>query len=226
MLAALVGSAIPVNGDWKQPEAGRTIYIYDNGVHTSIILPRNQPEQDLGAMVAAPRLPTAPATELTDDRFPGSRFDYPYLMFGWGDARFYRETPTWGDMRPSAALAALFGSGKTLVHVDRLTSIQSLPASDVKRLVLREGEYAKLLSFIATYFPHQESGGYTSDAGYNADDRFYPVADRKEQLRYSAFFTCNNWVSTALAQAGVKTGYWTPLPFGVMWWFPDSDEAG
>lgn len=234
MLAALIGSAIPVNGDWKEPTKGVTIYVYDNGVHTSLILPRSLSDTDLGLLVADPPVPPQHETDsptdtrpvfleqLPDAHFPGSIKDYPYLMFGWGDARFYRETPTWGDVQPGTALAALIGSGKTLVHVDRLDSITSLPASDVKRVVLREEEFARLLGFLTPYFINGST--HAAEAGYNADDRFYLVTDGQDALRYSAFFTCNNWVGTALAQAGVKTGYWTPLPFGVMWWLPDGEK--
>ena len=150
---------------------------------------------------------------MPDNRFPGAAADYPYLMFGWGDARFSRETPRWADVRPGTVMAALFGSGETLVHVDRLPR---LPYRGLKKLILRDQEYAELLPFLVAQFPDQRMERAMPTPGYGPDDRFYPIST--SELHYSAFFTCNNWVSEALKRAGVRTGYWTPLPFGVMWW--------
>ncbi len=33
LLAALIGSLVPVNRGWSEPERGVTIYIADNGIH-------------------------------------------------------------------------------------------------------------------------------------------------------------------------------------------------
>ena len=38
-VAALIGSLIPVNSGWREPERGITIYLADNGVHADLILP-------------------------------------------------------------------------------------------------------------------------------------------------------------------------------------------
>ena len=39
LLAALVGSLVPVNRAWQEPERGVTIYLANNGVHADIIMP-------------------------------------------------------------------------------------------------------------------------------------------------------------------------------------------
>ena len=39
LLAALLGSLIPVNRGWKEPAQGITIYVADNGLHSDLILP-------------------------------------------------------------------------------------------------------------------------------------------------------------------------------------------
>ena len=236
MLAAVVGSVIPVNADWEPPEQGTTVYIYDNGVHTSLIFRRDFDGYDLGLMVADPPVQVQRAMDsptdtrivwpegLPDERFPGKIEDYPFLMIGWGDARFYRETPTWADVRPGTALAALCGSGEAMMHVDRLRHI---PYRNVRKLVLRDDEFVDLILFVQSHFPNNFETTVVAEAGYGIDDRFYPISpvsytQNTPDLRYSALFTCNNWVSYALAQAGVKTGKWTPLPFGVMWWHKDA----
>ena len=39
LLAALIGSLIPVNRGWTEPAEGTTIYLADNGVHADIVMP-------------------------------------------------------------------------------------------------------------------------------------------------------------------------------------------
>jgi len=233
MASALVGSSIAVNADWTPPKQGISVYIYDNGVHTSLIFKRDFDGYDLGLMAADPPVKVQRAIDsptdtrlvwpdqLPDNRFPGAIREFPYFMIGWGDARFYRETPTWSDVRPGTALAALFGSGESMIHVDRLRHI---PYRNVKKLVLRDEEFVDLLLFVQSHFPSSFETRVVPEAGYGIDDRFFPISpvsytQSTPDLHYSALFTCNNWVSHALAQAGVKTGKWTPLPFGVMWWY-------
>jgi uncharacterized protein (TIGR02117 family) len=234
MAAALIGSLIPRNGDWVEAKAGEgvTIYIYDNGVHTSFILPRNEVaknndganldpamlfiDEPLAAQGKSPVASLGPDglnDAIKNTAFPGDPATYPYVMVGWGDARFYRDTPRWSDIRPGTAVAAVAGSGEALIHVDR---IKRLPRAGLRILVLRGAEYDALLSFIERQMPRNEyMFAAPSQPGYGADDRFFVALD---VYQYSAFFTCNNWVSEGLAQAGIKTGTWTPLPFGVMWW--------
>ncbi len=222
--AALIGSLIPVNANWREPKDGVTIYIYDNGIHAGLILARRDGTLDHGVLVAD--FPVilddsayygAPPSDLPKvippDRFPGDIDEFPYIMIGWGDADFYRNTPTWGDLRPRTAITALTGSGEALMHVDRLRSI---PPNATKKLILRDHEFARLLDFVAAHFSPTVGFMPQVERGYGPDDRFYKVSSDAPKLRYSALFTCNNWVGEALKVAGVKTGYWTPLPFGIM----------
>ena len=39
LLAALVGSLVPVNRGWTEPDEGITIYLADNGIHADLIMP-------------------------------------------------------------------------------------------------------------------------------------------------------------------------------------------
>jgi uncharacterized protein (TIGR02117 family) len=214
--AAVIGSMIPVNGDWKPPARGETVYLYDNGVHTSLILSL-QSTPELYLLFADPPV-TSPEDALqNNDRFPGPVADYPYIMVGWGDERFYRETPAWGDIKPGTVFAALFGSGRSALHVDRLGA---LPKNGIKKLTLRRQEYARLLLFVTSQIAEGEintiPAGPMINSGYGIDDRFYVS---KNEYRYSILFTCNNWIESGLERAGIKTSYWSPLPFGVMWWY-------
>lgn len=135
-----------------------------------------------------------------------------WRAFGWGDRSFYLETPTWRDIRPITVISALAGSGRTVVHVDRLGAF--LPDENWRPLRLRPSEYAQLVRYVANTL---EPGG-RAIPGYGPDDSFYPARGR-----YSAFVTCNVWVSRGLTQAGVRTGLWTPFEADVMRWVPVPD---
>ena len=230
MVAALVGSLIPVNADWSEQPEGFNIYLYDNGIHTSIIFPRvteavyfstsddAQPMEEPPVMVE--RIFESPSDVIIpwqqdqpEKLFPGNPAQYPYLMIGWGDARFYRETPQWSDFRSDTALAAVAGSGKTLVHVERLSR---LPRYNIRKIKLSARELANLVGFIQKQLQVEVNAPEPlAQNGYSANDRFFEAV---REHNYSVIFTCNNWISKGLESAGVKTALWTPLPFGVMWW--------
>jgi len=39
LVAALIGSLVPVNRGWIEPEEGTTVYLADNGIHADLIMP-------------------------------------------------------------------------------------------------------------------------------------------------------------------------------------------
>ncbi len=215
-LAALVGSLWPTNRNWTQVAQGTTIYLHDNGIHTSLILPRGHPDLDPGMLFVdfADRAPdTSSQPNFLHPGFPGSPRQYPFLAVGWGDREFFLNTPGWADVRPSTAMTAIFGSGATLIHVDRLAGI---PPGEVRKLTLRRAEYQAILTFVSSQLAQDHAARHIVRPGYGADDRFYATDSR---YAYSGVFTCNNWIATGLAQAGVRIGRWTPFSGGVMWWF-------
>lgn len=132
-----------------------------------------------------------------------------WRAFGWGDRTFYLNTPDWRDMRPGTVIAALTGSGDTVVHVDRLGDFAA--DANWRPLRLRPDEYSRLRAYVAdTLLP-----GGKPIPGYGPDDTFYPARGR-----YHLFNTCNVWVGHGLAAAGVRTGRWTPFASDVMRWVP------
>jgi uncharacterized protein (TIGR02117 family) len=197
--AALIGSLIPRNADWQAPPQGITIYIVSNGYHSGLLLPVSAAGEDLSLMVRP--------TDLADPRAAGN-----YLLFGWGDRDFYLNTPSLADVRPSTAVSALVGSGRTLVHVDHLTSPDELV--DPRPIRLTPAAYVRLTRFIRASIQRGSDGHPVAIAGYDATDIFYEAMGH-----YSALTTCNVWTSDALAAAGVRTGMWTPFSAGLMWWY-------
>jgi len=130
-----------------------------------------------------------------------------WRAFGWGDRDFYLNTPSWADVRPGTVLSALAGSGKTLLHVDRLGDFRA--DENWRPLRVRRHEYARLVAFIAATL---EPGG-KAIPGRGPDDSFYPARGH-----YSAIRTCNVWVGEALTKAGVRTARWSPFESGIMRW--------
>lgn len=195
-IAGLIGGAIPANRDWTPPSRGIPIWVESNGVHTALILPVVAAEIDWRDLVRA--------QDLADPRYAG----YDHLGFGWGERRFYLETPTWSDVRPATVLAAALGSDRTLVHVDHLPA--PAPGDGARRILLRPAEYRRLADFIRASF--RARAGHVR--GYGAGDAFYDATGH-----YSAITTCNSWTGAALRHAGVRVGAWTPFAATVMWWF-------
>lgn len=199
VLAGIGGSLIPGNADWQEPDTGITIYVHDNGVHTGLVLPRSNLIANWSDLVRP--------EQLTDPRYASD-----HLLFGWGDRTFYLETPTWGDLRPSTAFAALFGSEKSLVHVDHIATPQT--ANDLRAIRVTPDQYRQIASTIRAQFALDDAARSQPVTGYGRADVFYEAHGR-----YNAFKTCNEWVGSILRGAGVRVGVWTPFNFGVMRWF-------
>jgi uncharacterized protein (TIGR02117 family) len=196
LIAAAIGSSWSVNSDWRETNSGITIYVSDNGIHTSLILPMATAQKDWRV-----RLPAR------DLRAQDTRFDW--VMFGWGDRDFYLETPTWAELRPTTALSAFIGSGETVIHVDHIRTPKDIKA--IYPIRLTSEEYGKLVHSIDAQFA---PGANPAIPGYGQYDAFYPA-----QGRYSLAHTCNIWLGNRLTDAGVKIGAWTPFAEGVVSWF-------
>lgn len=97
-LAALLGahpgdpSLYPARGD-----EGATLALVSNGWHSGLVLPR----------AVLTRAGGGPALAEIATRFRA----YPEIEFGWGEARFYRATPTLAQFDIRLALTALFTPG-------------------------------------------------------------------------------------------------------------------
>ena len=191
MVAALIGSHIAANGDWRQPKTGVDLYIETNGVHVSLIVPITDLSKDLRPQ------------HLTDATLYGT-----HAMIGWGHAGVYRNAETWGDVSPRDVGSAIFGSDDVLLHIYHLTDPQAGPQR--KKLRVSRAQYAHIIGDIRASF----KPGAIPQAAYGVDNLFYEARGR-----YTAIHTCNEWTAGLLRRAGVRIGVWTPMPGGVMRWF-------
>ncbi|WP_025604152.1 TIGR02117 family protein [Pontibacter actiniarum] len=199
LLAAFLLSSVPVNRGYAQAHQEPVeIFVTSNGVHTDIIVPVATVYIDWRR-----RLPL--------HQFERVDSSFRYLAFGWGDRRFYMETPEWSDLRPGVAVTAALWPTRSAMHV---TYIRSRPVPNRRQqpVLLSPEQYQRLITYIDHSFVQQHDG-YTHirNTGYTGQDTFYEAHGRFYILK-----NCNNWVNQGLKRAGVKTALWAPIPYAVM----------
>jgi uncharacterized protein (TIGR02117 family) len=202
-LAGWIGSAIPRNGSWHEPADGVEILVESNGVHTALVLPLVTADKDWRAEL--------PAADLV---LPNR--DYTHVAISWGEREVFLHTPTWWDLRPITVLRIIGVGGDGLLHVAHY--VRPAPADDIRPLRLTREQYRRLVAGIEHALPH---GPRVRHAGYGPQDVFYDAPGH-----YTARNTCNQWTSDRLAEAGVRTGWWTPFAGGVMKWVPKPRGIG
>ena len=196
LVAALIGSLVPVNRGWAEPAHGTTIYLADNGIHADIVMPVKADGLDWR--------PLFPARDFTAAD-PNAR----WIAFGAGEDRVYLDTPTWWDITPRTIWSALAG-GKRVMHVEYVPDVNYT----VRQIRLRPEEYRRLWAAIRADLALQPDGRpiRLDHPGYGYSDAFYRATGRTSALR-----TCNSWVAGRFRLAGVKTSLWPPFVPGVVW---------
>lgn len=197
-LTAWIGSSIPRNSDWEEPAEGVEIMIGSNGIHTEIIMPIADEAHDWSA--------TFPVSDIKDPAQP-----YTHVAISWGEKAFFLETPTWSDLDLGVAAGAMTG-GDPIYHV--AWYVRPAPADDFRPLTITRSQYGALVASITSQLA--PAGDRANYPGYSRHDTFYDATGT-----YHLGNTCNQWTSDRLAAAGIKTGWWTPLPGGVMKWVPE-----
>lgn len=203
LLAAWIGSAIPRNSGWTEPDSGIEIMIETNGVHTAIVMPLVTPQKDWRA--------DFPAGDVDDSQRP-----YTHVSVSWGEREVFLNTPTWADITVSTAIGAII-SGDSLLHVAHY--VRPAPGADLRPLVISPRQYAQLVAAVERQIVLPDKR--TMYHGYFRNDVFYDAPGT-----YHLGNTCNQWTSDTLATAGIRVGLWTPLEGGVMKWIPEPLQAG
>ena len=196
LLAALLGSLIPVNRGWTEPERGITVYLANNGLHADLLLP-----------IRAQGLDWSPLIPRRDFADPPA--DARWIAFGSGEERVYLETPRWRDITPRTIWSGLAG-GQRVMHVEYVAN----GAYADRAITLRPEEYRRLWAAIRADFRLDPRGRPVRiDApGYGRSDAFYWATGKASAVR-----TCNSWAADRLRLAGVKTSLWPPLVQGLIW---------
>ena len=196
LLAALLGSLIPVNRGWQEPDQGITIYLADNGIHADIIMPASAQGLDWAPLV--PKRDFAAPD-------PGAR----WVAFGSGEERVYLETPRWRDIKPKTIWSALAG-GRRVMHVEWVGD----PSYAGRAIRLRPEEYRRLWAAIRADFALDPRGRprLIDAPGYGRADAFYWATGKASAIR-----TCNSWAANRFRLAGIKTSLWPPFVQGLVW---------
>lgn len=189
--AVLIGGLITVNGpeDGEEPQA--EIFLDNNGRHFDIWL-------------------SAEYCGFIEEHEIGSGGWYG---FGWGDSDFFLNTPYAADVKPGILLKALFLPSRPVLAVQysdsaprKSTSVVSIPA--------QPSSIEAAAAYIESWFL-SSADGLQKVTAYLIHPSYTGYVFYESRGRYSIFFTSNNWVNKALKKAGLKTGLWTPLTFGV-----------
>lgn len=192
LLAALIGSLIPVNRGWVEPATGVTVRIADNGIHADILMP-----------AVAQGLDWRPLLPKSDFAAPDPAAGW--VAFGSGEERVYLDTPRWRDITLATIWSALAG-GKRVMHVEWVAD----PSYAMREVRLRPEEYRRLWAAIRSDF-----GGpprRLDHPGYGPRDAFYRATGKAHAIR-----TCNSWAAGRLRLAGVETSLWPPFVQGLTW---------
>ena len=187
---ALGFALLPEAGRPQQAESEPLVYVCTSLAHADIVLPSRDPLVDWSPLFPAVARPDLPAES--------------YLAFGWGDLRFFRETPNWSDVRPAIALSALAGLNDTALRVVAVNP----PANDPECMPLnvdRAGRQAMIDHVRAT-------GSDPTPAAQNRLEADYIAKGRSSPLR-----TCNQWVAEGLAAAGLPYARFAPFSFSITW---------
>jgi uncharacterized protein (TIGR02117 family) len=196
LLAAMIGSLVPVNSNWTEPAQGTTVYIADNGIHADIVMP-----------VRAQGLDWTPLIPRKD--FAAVDPSAGWIAFGSGEERVYLDTPTWWDITPRTIWSALTG-GKRVMHVEYVRD----PVYAQREIRLRPAEYRRLWAAIRADFALDARGRpiRIDHRGYGPADAFYRATGKESLLR-----TCNTWAASRFRLAGIKTSLWPPFVNGLIW---------
>lgn len=175
------------------PAATRHILLLKNPIHTDIAIPVDDAVRQRFHF-------------LVDAGIPADSPEVRYIVFGWGGRAFYLETPTWSELKAVPVMKALTLDA-SVMHVDVAGDIVE-PHPDVAGFDIGEDRFAALLDFIAASF-RQGPGGpiVIENEAYSRFDRFYEANGH-----FNALVGCNTWTAAALRTAGLRTGWWNPLP--------------
>ncbi|GAB3819935.1 TIGR02117 family protein [Pontibacter rugosus] len=198
---AFLLSGFPVISSYAQEQQQSKkieIFVTSNGVHTNLVLPVSTPYIDW-------------RHKLPLQQFAHVDSSYKYVAFGWGDKRFFMQTPEWKDITPGVALAAAFWPTSTAMHV---TYIKSKLVENRRQqpILITPEQYQLLISYIDRSFVQQENAfQHITGSGYTRQDTFYEAHGRYHVLK-----NCNNWVNRGLKSMNHKSALWAPVPFAIM----------
>lgn len=202
-LVTVLGTVVPrpliAANEPAGDEPTRRVLLLSNPIHTDIALPA---DPDVLARFAF----------LGEDGLPIDASGVEWLIFGWGGRAFYLETPTWADLKPGP-LARALTLDRSVMHVSVAGPIDPRDEA-VIALDLPATAFARLLESVEAGFARSPDGRALVIKGrsYGEYDLFYEGVGW-----FNAAAGCNMWTGAALRAAGLRTGWWNPLPQSLAW---------
>lgn len=193
LLIALAG-LIPVNNDFEPTPGGVEVIVTSGAYHADLVLPISNEVVDWRKHF--------PAGEFKGDVSRATR-----VAFGWGNKEFYVDAPTWDDVTVGIMCRALLWPSATCMHVEMW--YESYIPDDAGRTRISHEQYRRLADHILGSFRRDDQGRFLliENGAFGNHDVFYHGLGS-----YHAFNTCNCWVGRGLKTAGIRTGWFTPLP--------------
>ncbi|MDR7029490.1 TIGR02117 family protein [Rhizobium rosettiformans] len=185
----------PLNPRAEASLGGETaeILLLANPIHTDIALPVDDEVRAAFADLVPGGLPLD---------MPG----VDYLIIGWGGRSFYIETPTWGDIRPLPVFRALTVD-RSVLHAS-VAGPLDLQHPSVRRIAITEERRRRMITEIRGSFLREDGMPIAvPGAAYGLDDAFFEARGA-----FNALVGCNTWTAAMLRSAGIRTGWWTPMP--------------
>ena len=188
-LAAIVLSIIPVNRNTPKCEATEQLYLSSNGIHVDFVLPTKHLDDSLKNALAIDS-------------------SIQFVGIGWGDEKFFLETPTWDDLKWSTVLRSLLLKTPSVLHISHYTR----KSKSWEGIALCQTQMENLREYISESFQRSEQQKFLKigNFGYTQQDFFY-----RAKGSYNFINTCNIWVNRGLKKAEVKTAIWSPFEWGI-----------
>lgn len=177
---------------------GISIYIYNTGIHTDILVPVRTKIWDWQQHFNL-KLIANPSVSIN------------YLAFGLGDRAYFLETYTGTSLPILTIMKALFLPTPSAM---RVLAYQNIPQQyEIKCVIITQSNYRRLMEFINHSFQLNAQGNQINlivDPNYGGG--FYAAKGS-----YSILRACNNWTAEALKLSGVNTPLWSGLSSSIMY---------
>jgi uncharacterized protein (TIGR02117 family) len=201
IIAALGFALFPAAGRPQAADGEPAVYACTSLAHADIVMPSHDPLIDWSSVLPGitPGLPAE-----------------AYLAFGWGDLRFFLETPRWADVRLPVALGALAGLHDTAVRVVAVNEPVGDP--DCRLLLMDRAGRQAIIDHIRASLANPAMPQPVAQSGFET----YYLANG----RYGPLRTCNQWVAEALAAAGLPHAVFAPFSFSIIWPLVEKSRSG
>jgi uncharacterized protein (TIGR02117 family) len=196
LVALVLGTLVPrpLIGSATGEEGGTTrILVLSSPIHTDIAVPVEAVAEADFAFLGESGLPIG---------HPGVR----WVMFGWGGKAFYVATPEMTDIQVGPLLKS-FTLDSSVMHVQLVGPLDE-EQPGIASFEISKAGLGRFLAFARASFVEADGKPiHLGGTGYGRFDTFFEAIGT-----FNAFVGCNTWTAAALREAGLRTGWWNPLP--------------